>query len=167
MNPTQLMFFAGGAPLLALSRSGHHTAGAKGCWAGAWRQFRFHIHGANKGYLVIESSLTALPVVVAKKNDVVTPLTTISQIPTSITTDNYGFVVATSPSGFFVVGPTGALQEDGGGAPFTVNTIQGTQPLKASYDEAMLSAASRPTLAKNARRGGPAKKKSVKKAEVK
>jgi hypothetical protein len=83
---------------------------------------------ANKGYLVIGTSMTAIPVEVAKRNYVVTPLAIISQIPTSITADNYGFVVVTSPFGFFVVGPNGALQEDGGGSPFTVNTILGTQP---------------------------------------
>ncbi len=84
--------------------------------------------GANKGYLVIGTSMTSIPVEVAKSNYVVTSLNIIGQIPTSITADNYGFVVVTSPSGFFVVGPNGALQEDGGGSPFTVNTIEGTQP---------------------------------------
>jgi len=83
---------------------------------------------ANKRYLVIGTSMTAIPVEVAKSNYVVTPLNIISQIPSSITADNYGFVTVTSPFGFFVVGPNGALQEDGGGSPFTVNTILGTQP---------------------------------------
>jgi hypothetical protein len=83
---------------------------------------------ANKGYLVIGTSMTAIPVEVAKSNYVVTPINIISQIPSSITADSYGFVTVTSPMGFFVVGPNGALQEDGGGSPFTVNTIQGTQP---------------------------------------
>jgi hypothetical protein len=84
--------------------------------------------GANKGYLVIGTSMTSIPVKVAKSNYVVTSLNIIGQIPTSITADNYGFVVVTSPSGFFVIGPNGALQEDGGGSPFTVNTILGIQP---------------------------------------
>jgi hypothetical protein len=84
--------------------------------------------GANKGYLVIGTSMTNIPVEVAKSNYVVTPLNIISQIPTSITADNYGFVTVTSAAGFFVVGPDGALREDGGGSPFTVNTILGTQP---------------------------------------
>jgi hypothetical protein len=84
--------------------------------------------GANKGYLVIGTSMTTIPVEVAKSNYVVTSLNIIGQIPTSITADNYGFVVVTSASGFFVVGPDGALREDGGGFPFTVNTILGIQP---------------------------------------
>jgi hypothetical protein len=84
--------------------------------------------GANKGYLVIGTSMGTVPVEVAKSTYVVTSLNIIGQIPTSITADNYGFVVVTSASGFFVVGPSGALQEDGGGSPFTINTIEGTQP---------------------------------------
>ena len=83
---------------------------------------------ANKGYLVVGTSMTAIPVEVAKSNYVVTPINIISQIPSSITADSYGFVTVTSPFGFFVVGPDGSLQEDGGGSPFTVNTILGTQP---------------------------------------
>ncbi len=83
---------------------------------------------ANNGYLVIGTSMTAIPVKVAKSNYVVAPLNIISQIPTSITADSYGFVTVTSPFGFFVVGPNGALQEDGGGSPFTVNKILGTRP---------------------------------------
>jgi|SRR5450755_389390 hypothetical protein len=83
---------------------------------------------ANTGYLVIGTSMTSIPVEVAKSNYVVTPLNIIGQIPTSISADNYGYVTVTSPFGFFVVGPTGALQEDGGGSPFTVNSIVGTQP---------------------------------------
>jgi len=83
---------------------------------------------SNGAYLVIGTSMTAVPVEVAKKNYAVTPLTIISQIPTSITADNYGYVTVTSPFGFFVVGPTGAVQEDGGGSPFTIDTILGIQP---------------------------------------
>jgi hypothetical protein len=84
--------------------------------------------GANKGYLVIATNMATIPVVVAKSNYVVTPLNIIGQIPISITADNYGFVVVTSAMGFFVVGPDGALREDGGGSPFTINTILGIQP---------------------------------------
>jgi hypothetical protein len=84
--------------------------------------------GANKGYLVIGTSMSSVPVEVAKSNYVVTSLNIIGQIPTSITADNYGFIVVTSPLGFFVVGPDGALREDGGGSPFTVNMILGIQP---------------------------------------
>jgi hypothetical protein len=84
--------------------------------------------GANKGYLVIATNMATIPVVVAKSNYVVTPLNIIGQIPTSITADNYGFVVVTSAMGFFVIGPDGTLREDGGGSPFTVNMILGIQP---------------------------------------
>jgi hypothetical protein len=84
--------------------------------------------GANSGYLVIGTSLTAVPVEVAKKNYAITSLTIISQIPVSITADNYGYVTVTSADGFFVVGPNGTLQEDGGGSPFIVNTLLGVQP---------------------------------------
>jgi hypothetical protein len=84
--------------------------------------------GANSGYLVIGTSMTAIPVEVAKKNYAVTPENIISQIPISITADNYGYITVTSAGGFFVVGPNGLLQEDGGGSPFTVNTLLGFQP---------------------------------------
>ncbi|MGA2964856.1 MAG: hypothetical protein ABSD64_01505 [Terriglobales bacterium] len=84
--------------------------------------------GANKAYLVIATSMSDAVVEVAKSNHAVTPISEISQIPTSITADNYGFVTVTSPMGFFVIGPNGAPQEFGGGSPFTVNTILGIQP---------------------------------------
>lgn len=85
--------------------------------------------GANTGYLMIGTSLSNVPVKVAKTNYAVTPMNIISQIPISITADNYGFITVTSAAGFFVVGPNGQLQEDGGGAPFTVNEIVGIEPL--------------------------------------
>lgn len=86
--------------------------------------------GANKGFLVIGTSLSHVPVAVAKNNYAITPLTIISAIPTSITADNYGFVTVTSASAdeFFVVGPDGAVKLDGGGSPVTVNTLLGTAP---------------------------------------
>jgi hypothetical protein len=84
--------------------------------------------GANSEYLVIGTSLTAVPIEVAKKNYAITSLTIISQIPISITADNYGYITVTSADEFFVVGPEGTVQEDGGGAPFTVNTLLGVQP---------------------------------------
>jgi hypothetical protein len=85
--------------------------------------------GANSGYLLIGTSLTTIPVEVTKANYAVTPVDIISQVPESITADNYGFITVTSANGFFVVGPNGQLQEDGGGAPFLVNEIVGIQPL--------------------------------------
>jgi hypothetical protein len=84
--------------------------------------------GANSGYLVIGTSLSFVPVEVEKKNYAVTSIDIIDQPPASITADNYGYIVVTSAEGFFVIGPDGALQEDGGGAPFTVNTLLGFQP---------------------------------------
>ena len=84
--------------------------------------------GANSGFLVIGTSMSAVPVEVSKKNYSVSTLTIISQIPTSVTADNYGYITVTSADAFFVVGPDGTLQEDGGGAPFTIDTILGIQP---------------------------------------
>jgi hypothetical protein len=83
---------------------------------------------ANKGYLVSGTSNSTVPVEINKSTYVITPLTIISQIPTSITADNYGYVTVTSANGFFVLGPDGALQEDGGGSPFMINDLLGTQP---------------------------------------
>ena len=83
---------------------------------------------ANKGYLVIGSSNSTVPVEVNKRTYGITPLTIISQIPNSITADNYGYVTVTSANGFFVVGPDGTVREDGGGSPFTINDLLGTQP---------------------------------------
>jgi hypothetical protein len=83
---------------------------------------------ANKGYLVIGSSNSTVPVEVNKHTFAITPLGIISQIPTAITADNYGYVTVTAANGFFVVGPDGSLQEDGGGSPFTINALLGTQP---------------------------------------
>jgi hypothetical protein len=84
--------------------------------------------GANSAYLVIGTSLTAVPVEVAKSNYTITSLTIISQIPVSITADNYGYVTVTSANEFFVVGPKGTVEEEGGGSPFTANTLLGVQP---------------------------------------
>jgi hypothetical protein len=83
---------------------------------------------ANSAYLVIGTNLSDVPVEVAKKTYAVTSLDIIGQIPISITADNYGYVTVTSAGGFFVVGPTGSLEEDGGGSPFMVNTLLGIQP---------------------------------------
>jgi hypothetical protein len=83
---------------------------------------------ANKGYLVIGTSNSTAQVEVNKRTYVITPLTIISQAPNSITADNYGYVTVTSANSFAVVGPDGALQEDGGGSPFMINDLLGTQP---------------------------------------
>ena len=83
---------------------------------------------ANKGYLVIGSSNSTEALQVNKRNLAVTPLGIISGAPFSITADNYGYITVTSLSGFFVIGPSGSLQEDGGGSPFMINALIGTQP---------------------------------------
>jgi hypothetical protein len=83
---------------------------------------------ANSGYAVIGSSLTSTTYEIKKGTYVITPLTIISGTPISITPDNYGYITVTLTGGFFVVGPNGALQEDGGGSPFSVNTLLGTRP---------------------------------------
>ena len=52
----------------------------------------------------------------------------------SITSDSYGYITVTfgapgSPfSGFYVFGPTGASQGDGGGAEFMLNTSNAVTP---------------------------------------
>ena len=83
---------------------------------------------ANQDYLVVGSNNSSVPVEVNKRTGAVTPLGIISQAPTSSTADGYGYIVVTSANGFFVVGPDGMLQEDGGGSPFTINDLLGTQP---------------------------------------
>lgn len=88
--------------------------------------------GANPKYLLVGSSLTNIPVEVKKSNYTITPMNIISQAPVSITADNYGFITVTSADGFFVVGPNGELQEDGGGSPTTINDILGLLPLPVS-----------------------------------
>jgi hypothetical protein len=82
----------------------------------------------NQDFLVIGTSGSTIPIEVDKHTFDVTPLTIISQAPNSITADNYGYVVVTSAEGFFVVGPSGTIEEDGGGSPFTINTLLGFQP---------------------------------------
>jgi len=47
---------------------------------------------------------------------------------TSITADAYGYVTVTQGDGFSVIGPTGELEEDGGGSPFMLNTMAGVLP---------------------------------------
>ena len=84
--------------------------------------------GANNDFLVIGTSNSTIPVEVNKRTAVITTLSIIDQIPTSISADGYGYVTVTSPNGFFVVGPDGMIREDGGGSPFSINTILGIQP---------------------------------------
>ena len=83
---------------------------------------------ANQRFLVIGTSNSTAQVEVNKRTYVITPLTIISETPNSITADNYGYVTVTSANSFAVVGPDGALREDGGGSPFTINDLLGIQP---------------------------------------
>jgi len=82
----------------------------------------------NKGYLVIGTSNSTEALQVNKRTLAITPLGIISGAPFSITADNYGYITVTSVNGFFVIGPDGSLQEDGGGTPFMINALIGTQP---------------------------------------
>jgi hypothetical protein len=82
----------------------------------------------NKGYLVIGTSNSTEALQVNKRTLAITPLGIISGAPFSITADNYGYITVTSANGFFVIGPDGSLQEDGGGSPFMINALIGTQP---------------------------------------
>jgi hypothetical protein len=82
----------------------------------------------NTDFLVIGTSNSTVPIEVDKSTYAITSLDIISQVPTSITADNYGYVTVTSADAFFVVGPDGSLQEDGGGAPFMINDLLGIQP---------------------------------------
>jgi hypothetical protein len=83
---------------------------------------------ANQRYLVIGTSNSTAQVEVNKHTYVITPLTIISETPNSITADNYGYVTVTSANSFAVVGPDGTLREDGGGSPFMINDLLGSQP---------------------------------------
>ena len=82
----------------------------------------------NKGYLVIGTSNSTEALQVNKRTLAISRLGIISGAPFSITADNYGYITVTSANGFFVIGPDGSLQEDGGGTPFMINALIGTQP---------------------------------------
>jgi hypothetical protein len=90
---------------------------------------------ANKGFLFFGTDQTAVAVEVKKSNLNVTQISVTGGINvSSITADQYGYVTVTqgSPSGgataFGVWGPTGSLQEDGGGTQFMLNTINAVLP---------------------------------------
>jgi hypothetical protein len=85
---------------------------------------------ANRSFLFIGTNQTAIGAEVQKSN------LAVSDIPgfsppinvSSITSDQYGYVTVTfgnsSESGFSLYGPSGTLQEDGGGLDFTLVTTQ-------------------------------------------
>jgi hypothetical protein len=82
----------------------------------------------NTDYLLIGSSLSTLPAEVTKKTYAINNSAPISGAPISITADNYGYITFTTADDFFVIGPNGESQLDGGGTEFTINTIAGVQP---------------------------------------
>ena len=91
---------------------------------------------ANNKFLFIGTNQTQYGVKVAKKGFSVTqtpgfdPPINVS----AITADPYGYVTVTfgtfgsANSGFYLYGPDGTVQEDGGGAPFLLNTTQAVLP---------------------------------------
>jgi hypothetical protein len=91
---------------------------------------------ANNNFLFIGTSLTQYGVIVAKNGFAVTqtpgfdPPINVS----AVTADPYGYVTVTfgtygsANSGFYLYGPDGTLQEDGGGSPFLLNTVQAVLP---------------------------------------
>jgi len=83
----------------------------------------------NADYLVIGSSLSTLPADVTKKTYAIYNGAPISGAPISITADNYGYITVTTDGDFYVIGPNGEAQQDGGGAPSMVNTLIGVLPI--------------------------------------
>jgi hypothetical protein len=86
---------------------------------------------ANNGFLFIGTDQSPQAVRVQKSNFTLTTVGGFSPPinVTAITADKYGYVTVTQghfsggESGFSVFGPNGALQEDGGGADFMLNTV--------------------------------------------
>jgi hypothetical protein len=91
---------------------------------------------ANNGYLFVGTNQSTQAVRISKDQLVVTPVVGFSTpLPVaSITADINGYVTVTfgAPggqfSGFYVFGPTGGLQEDGGGANFILNDLNAVVP---------------------------------------
>jgi hypothetical protein len=91
---------------------------------------------ANDKFLFIGTNQTPYGVIVAKKGFSITQ--TLGFDPainvTAITADPYGYVTVTfgtfgsGESGFYLYGPDGSQQEDGGGATFMLNTTQAVLP---------------------------------------
>jgi hypothetical protein len=90
----------------------------------------------NDSYLFVGTNQSTQAARIAKDQLVVTTTGSFSPpIPfASATADTYGYVTVTfgapggQDSGFVVYGPTGALQEDGGGAQFSLNSANGVAP---------------------------------------
>ncbi len=90
---------------------------------------------ANSGYLFIGTDQSPQAVEVTKSNLAVTKVGGFSPPinVTAITADQYGYVTVTQgnsggESGFYLFGPNGAGEEDGGGADFVVGTQQAVSP---------------------------------------
>jgi hypothetical protein len=91
---------------------------------------------ANRGHLYIGTNKSPQAVAVLKKTLAFTQIGGFSPPVnvSSITADDYGFVTVTFGSfngtnnGFYVFGPDGSGQGDGGGASFTVGTAQAVRP---------------------------------------
>jgi len=87
----------------------------------------------NARFLYVGTNKDQLAVQVNKSNLAVTQFVAVSGTLTvsSITADQYGFVTvswgsSSGPSGFETLDPFGNPNENGGGAPFTLNPTQGT-----------------------------------------
>jgi hypothetical protein len=80
---------------------------------------------ANRTSVYIGTSQTPFPVAVDKSTLAVTQLPSSSSNVSSITANKYGYVTV-SAGEMFVYGPTGALEESGGGSYIMANTILGT-----------------------------------------
>ena len=99
---------------------------------------------ANPAFLFIGTDQSPQAVEVKKSTFAVTKVGGFSPPinVTSITADQYGYVTvtqgdATGESGFYVFGPTGAGEEDGGGSSFMLGTMQAVQPTAALTGNAL------------------------------
>jgi len=78
---------------------------------------------ANASFLFIGTNLSNSAIEVSKSNYSTQQAGAFDAGVTSITADSYGYVTITQGNGFAVYGPNGSIQEDGGGSPFMLNTI--------------------------------------------
>ena len=91
---------------------------------------------ANSSYLYVGTKESTQAVTISKYNWAVTAVGgfTPSLPVAAITADNYGYVTVTfgapggQSSGFYVFGPKGGAQEDGGGAEFMLNSLNAVIP---------------------------------------
>jgi hypothetical protein len=90
---------------------------------------------ANSMFLYIGTDQSTEAAVVQKFTLKVTGAGAFSSGVTSITADSYGYVTITQGNGFAVYGPTGAFEEDGGGAEFMLDTMNGVLPSTLAASE--------------------------------